>query len=65
MADQLNNKLQQFLLKEDYGGAIDMLKQAYASNRFGCNDACGDGVPIDVGGRVYCSTAFYSKYLIA
>ena len=32
MADQLNNKLQQFLLKEDYDGAIDMLKQAYASN---------------------------------
>lgn len=32
MTDQLNNKLQQFLLKEDYDGAIDMLKQAYASN---------------------------------
>ena len=32
MADQLNNKLQQFLLKEDYDGAIDMLKQAFENN---------------------------------
>ncbi len=32
MADQINNKLQEFLLKEDYDGAIDMLKQAFENN---------------------------------
>ena len=32
MADQINNKLQQFLIKEDYDGAIDMLKQAFENN---------------------------------